>query len=132
MKAKLSITAAVAAAMSLTACGAREPSYNDGWNNDNDTVVCTDRKGRRVPDWKCKKRYSGGGSSYAFVWFYMNRGGYVPAYGQAVNRRYGSYRPLPGRSYYNSSRSFSAAKHSYISRGGFGSTGRSSGFSTGG
>lgn len=109
----LVMVAAVAAA--VTACGRPADQYGDR--------VCTDRAGRRVPDQQCQGQ-AAGGSSNAFLWYFLGRsmgsnGGGVPGVGGYVSG--GSYQPTSGVRYGapGTAARFSGATSS---RGGFGST----------
>lgn len=112
---KLSFVTAIAAALSISACG--RPAEQD-WSQSSGRV-CTDRAGKRVPEENCN-RATGGGSN-AFLWYYLgtmaagrnNSGAAVPAYGQRVTggsySAPASYKPSPS-----------------VQRGGFGSSARAS------
>ncbi len=79
--------------------------------------VCADATGRRLPDGYCSNRGGAHGS-----WVYFGRGG-APAIGQKASG--GSLSPAEGVHY-------GLAPEGGVSRGGFGSTGRSFGFHGGG
>lgn len=126
MKSRLLITTAVSTAFLAAACGPSAEDRNGEWTAEEDTKVCTDDQGNRVTDDKCKEtrvHNSGSGAAMGFfAWYYLSRGGRVPAIGNRVAG--GAFQPMAGRSYRAAS----------VARGGFGgrvsSTGRSSGVSS--
>ncbi len=134
MKKHLTMTTAMAAALiALPGC-----SGGDDWNEDvyasGDTAICVDKEGKRVDDDQCSKdrvHYSGGGGSSAFLWYYLGRSSAVPYYGDSIrDKRYagqGSYQPRPGASYTSAPSSTRMTRSAAVSRGGFGSSGRSFG-----
>lgn len=134
MKKHLTMTTAMAATMlALPGC-----SGGDDWNEDvyasGDTAICVDQEGKRVDDDQCSKdrvHYSGGGGSSAFLWYYLGRSSAVPYYGDSIrDKRYaghGSYQPRPGASYAAAPASTRMTRSAAVSRGGFGSSGRSFG-----
>ena len=107
---ELKITTAVSAALALAGCQ-RQFNPNDGWTSAENTALCTDAQGHRVPDAQCDTGYHGGGAH----WYYVPRGVFVPPYGEPV--RGGSYEAPHGISYTRSSASVET-----IARGGFGSS----------
>ena len=109
----LRITLAISSAMLTGACG-RSFNEADGWTAAEDTQVCTDRSGNRVPDANCDQRSSSYRPGY-YSWYYLRSGYGVPAYGQRVMG--GSYTADPGVRYTPSQ--VSAGR---IARGGFGSS----------
>lgn len=123
----LTITTAVATA--IASCGPSR-SYDDTyWDDgstyfaDRDTAVCVDRKtNRRIPDEECNRR-SGGYAS----WYYIGRNGAIPYYDDPV--RGGTYSKPTGSTVYRAPKSTAVTKSVAVSRGGFGSSYRSSGFS---
>lgn len=122
----LTITSTLAAA--IAACG---PSsrYNDAdWDDgtsyyaDRDTAVCVDRRtNKRLPDDACRRPSGGGG------WYYLGSNSRIPYYNEPV--RGGSYNRPAGRTVYYAPKSTAVTKSVAVSRGGFGSSYRSSGFS---
>jgi len=118
---------ALTAVLLTTACG-QVPNSND-WQSDRDTRVCRDNRGMRVNDSQCHRGGSGVGS--AFMWYYIGRGSYIPPVGSSFSSdTRGSTTPRAGASYYTAP---AAAPASAVTRGGFGSSARSSGgsFSSG-
>ena len=112
---------ALTAVLLATAC-APSPSSND-WESDRDTRVCRDKSGKRVSDSQCRRGGSGVGS--AFMWYYIGRGSYIPPVGSSFSPdTRGSTTPRAGASYYTAP---SVAPASAVTRGGFGSSARSSG-----
>ncbi|HEY0311493.1 MAG TPA: hypothetical protein VGC56_03265 [Allosphingosinicella sp.] len=112
-KGELRITTAVSAALLAAGCGPKFDAKN-GWTAAENTAVCTDPQGKRVDDSYCDRRTAyAGGTHYA--WYYLGRGGYVPAMGGWA--RGGSY-AAPAGSHFTRS-GVSAAS---IARGGFGSS----------
>jgi hypothetical protein len=111
----LRITLAISTAMLAGACG-RQFNEDDGWTAAEDTAVCTDRQGNRVPDDNCRRtQYSGYHGPSPFLWYYLGRGSMIPAYGQRMAG--GSYTPSSGVRYTPSHESAGR-----IARGGFGSS----------
>jgi len=122
----LAITTALAA--SLSACGQPSGDWDDGVTQyaDRDTAVCVDRvTQKRIPDRECDRRGVGGNTNPA-LWYYLGRNSAVPYYGDTI--RGGSYSRPAGRSFYHAPASTAMTKSSAVSRGGFGSSARSSGF----
>jgi hypothetical protein len=115
-----------AAAMAIAACGPN-PNYNNSdWDDgmsyyaDRDTAVCVDKRtNKRLPDDACRRN---GGS-----WYYIGRNSHIPYYNEPV--RGGSYSRPAGTRVYYAPKSTAVTKSAAISRGGFGSSYRSSGFS---
>lgn len=134
MKKHLTMTTAMAATMlALPGC-----SGGDDWNEDvyasGDTAICVDQEGKRVDDDRCgndRVHYSGGGGSNAFLWYYLGRSSAVPYYGDSIRDSryagYGSYQPRPGANYAPAPASTRMTRSAAVSRGGFGSSGRSFG-----
>ena len=124
----LTFTATIAA--SLSACGPTPSGqWDDGYTQyaDQDTAVCVDPKtNKRIDDDYCEKggRRHGGGVAL----YYVGRNSALPYRGDSVSG--GSYRRASGVSYYRAPSSTSITRSAAVSRGGFGSTGRS--FSFGG
>ena len=110
----LHITLAVSGALLTGAC-ARSFDEDEGWTAAEDTAVCTDQAGNRVPDEQCDRpRTAYAGGYYPYHWYYLGRGYSIPPYGERVSG--GSY-DAGGRTY---ARSHESAGR--ISRGGFGSS----------
>ena len=118
MKIDLKITTALATALMAGGCGNSAPD----WRSDGNTAICVDRSGRRIADQSCGR---GGGSGGGSHWFYMGRGARVPYYGEAPAA--GSYSASPGTRYSTAPAGSAMTRSSAISRGGFGSIGRSFG-----
>ena len=124
-KFNLPLTTAISAA--ILVCSACNSSNKDkDWQASDNTRVCVDRDGKRVPEDQCRNQsynggaYNGGGSGISpFLWYYIARGGYVPAY----------YRPAYGGSYQpaDSVGSYAPAPANApagaVTRGGFGGIG---------
>ena len=119
----LIFTTALASSLTLSACG--QPSYQQ--TADQDTAVCVDREGNRVPDDRCNSNagYHGGGVSNAFLWYYLGRSSAIPYYGERVGG--GSFVRPAGASYFHAPSSTSMSRSVAISRGGFGSSAHSFG-----
>jgi hypothetical protein len=109
----LPLTTAVAAALLASACGAEE---EDQWTAQTDTAVCTDKEGRRVADENCQRRTAAGVGMGFFAWYYLSRGGAIPAYGERA--RGGALTPRAGARYAR------APVSTGVTRGGFGSSAR--------
>jgi len=128
-KFNLSLTVAVAASMS--ACGPASNNYDwdDGYTQyaDRDTAVCVDKRtNKRLPDRECDRRSGGSGA----MWYYLGRNSAIPYHGDRVGG--GTYVRPSGTSFYKAPSTTSISRSSAVSRGGFGSTGRSySSFSSG-
>lgn len=123
----LTITTALASAL-LGGC-AQDPSEPDWDDNGNafarrDTAVCVNPQGERIDDDYCDNdhRYHGGGS-----YIYVGRGGYIPYHGERA--RAGTYATVPqtGAKYFTAPADTNMTRSAAISRGGFGSSGRSNG-----
>lgn len=131
MSRKLLLTPAMAATLaSLSACSSGD-EWSEGAVADRDTRVCVNQAGQRVLDDECDERSSryvrGSGSG----WFYLGRGSRLPFYGDSVRDSrvgaVGSSVPEPGRSYASAPASTNMTRSAAVSRGGFGSSGRSFG-----
>jgi hypothetical protein len=124
----LPLTTAISAAMLATvSCG---PDRE--WQINNNTKVCVDQDGNRIPEDKCAN-HTGGGTGMGtgispYRWYYISRGGYVPIYSYPVSG--GSYEPTeaPG----NYSPAPAVAPEGAITRGGFGGIGEGHGGGGGG
>lgn len=127
----LVLTSAMAATLgALSGCGT--PAGDDGWDANypaaSDTEVCVDGQGYRIEDWQCEndsaRRYGGG-------WYYIRSGSHLPYYGDSVlDRRLtinGSRQPAAGTYYSRAPDGMNMTRSAAISRGGFGSRGRSFG-----
>ena len=97
---------------------------------DRDTRVCVNQNGDRIDDDDCEggRRYvSGSGVG----WYYLGRGSRVPYMGDSTrNARYGfmgSNMPRAGAVYGSAPASANMSRSTAVSRGGFGSSGRSYG-----
>ena len=120
MKFDLKITVTVAAAFLAASC---QPKPKE-WTASGDTALCVDKEGKRIPDENCKGRPgeqrhgSGMGTAAALfgAWYFLGRGGRIPAVGAPVAG--GSFSPRPGAAYGR------AAGFTSISRGGFGASAR--------
>ncbi len=129
MKSKVFIlTATCAAALAVSACQ-KEPQRADIHYAQKDTAVCVDRQGKRVPDSQCgsprtQSGFDGGDMATMFLWYYMGRSSVVPYYGDRVSG--GSYKPRPGVNYYKAPKATSFTRSAAVSRGGLGSSSRSS------
>ncbi|WP_375394202.1 hypothetical protein [uncultured Sphingomonas sp.] len=118
MKLDLKITTGVAAALLVSGCGQRD----NGWTATDNTAICTDRQGNRVPDAECQRHVGGGGMGTAFLWYYLGRNSVIPYYGQHVGG--GSFRPAAGAAYARAPAGSAMTRSAAISRGGFGSSAR--------
>lgn len=115
----LPITASVAAALSLGACGGGGGASGD--YAEAPTKICRDAQGRRADDQECSQYGGRVGSS----WFFIGSGGRVPAVGQ--NATEGSFKPTAGVKY-ASAPSGGGGSYAGVRRGGvgiFGHSGRS-------
>lgn len=110
----LPITTAVAAAVTLSACGGGGQPEEDV--AESDVKVCRDATGKRVPDAHCGKQWAGASTSPGAHFWYIGRGGTVPQIGSKFAG--GSAQPKAGVSY-------AAVSDSTVRRGGFGGTSRS-------
>lgn len=129
MKKQLTLTTAVAAA--LTALGGC--SSTSDWDEDviaaQDTAVCVDSQGYRVDDDLCDDDWDGYRSGYSH--YYIRRSARLPYYGETIHdRRFagaGSFLATPGTSYARAPVSTRMTRSAAVSRGGLGSSGRSFG-----
>jgi hypothetical protein len=118
----LTITTAIAAALLASGCKERQ---EDGWTASNDTAICTDKAGKRVPDDQCPRQplaggYHGGGGSSAFLWYFLGRNSVIPPYGETA--RGGTFTRAPGASYARAPSNTFVTRSGAISRGGFGTS----------
>ncbi len=130
------LTATCAAALAVSACQ-KEPQQ--AWNGDvqstQATAVCVDQEGKRVPDSRCgsmRQANSGGGgfsAADAFLWYYLGRSMSMPYYGEPV--RGGSYTPAPNTNYARAPSTMNTTRSAAVSRGGLGSSSRTSVSSSG-
>lgn len=128
-KTQLMLTGAMAATLSsLGACSSREDDWDANVHAVTDTEVCIDDAGYRVSDWQCDdghRAYGGGG------WYYIRRNSALPYYGDSVTDGkhgiVGSRQPVMGTAYARAPSSTNMTRSAAISRGGFGSSGRSFG-----
>lgn len=123
MKKKIILSATLAAALAATAACSRSPGYYDnGYYAGQNTAVCVDRMGNRVPDTQC----GGGGyagANNAFLWYYLGRSSVIPYYGTHVGG--GSYTRTAGATYFHAPVSANVTRSVAVSRGGLGSSARS-------
>lgn len=121
MRKDLTITTAIAAAILASGCRDREA---DGWTASNDTAICTDRAGKRVPDDQCPRQAAAGGyhgaGGGAHGWYFLGRGSVIPPYGETA--RGGSYTRAAGRTYARAPINTFVSRAGAISRGGFGAS----------
>ena len=122
----LNITLAAASAITLAACD--QPAAEQ-WTAEQDTAICADRNGTRVPDAQCQTQAHhngiGAGVSSAFLWYYLGRNSMVPYYGERV--RGGSFTRTAGATYFHAPARTAMTRSAAISRGGFGASSRSFG-----
>lgn len=130
MSKKIILTTTLAAALAATASGcSRQSGYgDDGYYAANNTAVCTDRSGRRVPDRYCQR--GGHGMGNAFLWYYLGRSSAVPYYGSHVTG--GSFTRTAGATYFHAPAAANVTRSVAVSRGGLGSSARGFGGSFGG
>lgn len=132
MKKHLALTTAMAATLAgLSGCSSQN-EWGDDVVVDRDTRVCVDQNGYRVEDNRCGQRSGMGGiGTSALLWYYVGRGNRVPYYGDRVNDPQlgfkGSYFPTKGAQYASAPAKSNLVRTTSVSRGGFGSTGRSFG-----
>lgn len=110
-------TTAVAAA--LLASGCNRAKADDNWTADRDTAICTDAKGVRLPDDRCRQHRVGGGGGGAF-WYFLGRGRSIPYYGERATG--GSFRAATGARYGFAPSGSAMTRSAAVSRGGFGSS----------
>ncbi len=124
-KVELLLTGALASALLLTGCNRR-----DDWTAQQDTAICVDQHGNRVPDNSCEQTagyYGGGyhGGGNPFLWYYLGRSSRIPYYGE---RAYGgSLTRTTGATYFHAPVSTAYTRSAAISRGGFGASVRAFG-----
>jgi hypothetical protein len=120
----LTITTALASAI-LGAC-AQDPEGADWDDNGSayargDVAVCVDDQGQRIDDDYCDNGRGGG----SFI--YLGRGSYIPYHGERARAGTYSTAPRPGAAYLPPPAATNMTRSAAISRGGFGSSARSSG-----
>jgi len=118
----LNLTLVAASAVTLAACDQHQP---DQWIAQQDTAVCVDRSGNRVPDADCQNYHPGAGVGTAFLWYYLGRSSAVPYYGERVAG--GSFTRTAGATYFHAPVSTAMTRSAAVARGGFGSRARSFG-----
>lgn len=111
----LNLTLVAASAVTLAACD-QQP---DHWVAQQETAVCVDQSGNRVPDADCQT-YHPGGVGNAFLWYYLGRNSAVPYYGERVSG--GSFTRTAGATYFHAPVSTAMTRSAAIARGGFGSS----------
>jgi uncharacterized protein YgiB involved in biofilm formation len=123
----LTITSALASAF-LGACaqdneGADWEDNSSGYSR-SDIAVCVDGQGHRIDDDYCDddRDHHHGGS-----FIYLARGSYIPYHGERAWAGTYSNTPRPGTTYLRPPASTNMTRSAAISRGGFGSSARSSG-----
>ncbi len=109
-------TTAMAAA--LLASGCNRSNADDGWTAEQDTAICTDAQGKRLPDDRCRQTRMGGGGG-AF-WYFLGRGRPIPFYGERATG--GSFRPASGARYAVAPARSAMTRAAAVSRGGFGAS----------
>ena len=118
----LNLTLVAASAATLAACD-QQP---DHWVAQQDTQICVDKSGERVPDADCQNYHPGGGAvGNAFLWYYLGRSSAVPYYGERVSG--GSFTRTAGATYFHAPVSTAMTRSAAVARGGFGSSARSFG-----
>jgi len=118
----LNLTLVAASAVALAACD-DQPQQ---WVAQQDTQICVDRGGNRVPDADCQSYHpAGAGVSSAFLWYYLGRRSAVPYYGERVAG--GSFTRTAGATYFHAPVSTAMTRSAAVARGGFGSSARSFG-----
>lgn len=133
MKKQVFLTSAMAATLTaLSGCSSSEDDWGSDVVADQDTRVCVDQNGNRVQDDDCERRASHrSGIGAGFLWYYVGRGSRVPYYGDSVRDPQlglkGSYFPTKGTNYAKAPATANMARSASVSRGGFGSSGRSFG-----
>lgn len=132
MRKDLTITTAIATALLASGCGRSDPEP-DGWTAQNDTAICTDRDGRRVPDDRCPRQQLAstgagvghGSAGNAFLWYFLARNSVIPPYGERA--RGGSFAGVAGTRYTRAPADTLVTRSGAISRGGFGASAHSFG-----
>lgn len=133
MKKKVFLTSAMAATLTaLSGCSSGEDDWGSDVVADQDTRVCVDQNGNRVADDDCDRGASHtSGVGTGLLWYYIGRGSRVPYYGDSVRDPQlglkGSYFPTKGANYAKAPATANMARSASVSRGGFGSSGRSFG-----
>lgn len=85
-----------------------------------DTAICVDRQGNRVPDGECNPGVSHGPGISPFLWYYLGRASAVPYYGERAFG--GSFTRTAGATYFHAPVSTSMTRSAAVARGGFGSS----------
>jgi hypothetical protein len=123
----LTITTALASAI-LSGCG-QDPDGADWDDHGNayargDVAVCVDEERGRIDDDYCDddRNYHSGGS-----FIYIGRGGYIPYHGERARLGTYSITARPGTEFLRPPAATNMSRSTAISRGGFGSSARSSG-----
>lgn len=117
----LNLTLIAASAVTLAACD-HQP---DHWIAQQNTMVCVDQSGNRVPDADCQNYHPGSGVGHAFLWYYLGRQSAVPYYGERVSG--GSFTRTAGATYFHAPVSTAMTRSAAVARGGFGASARSFG-----
>lgn len=124
---ELVLTGALASALLLTGC-----KRQDDWTTQQDTAICVDPQGNRVPDNSCEQTsgyygggYHGGGGGNAFLWYYLGRNSRIPYYGERAFG--GAWTRTAGATYFHAPVTTGYSRSAAISRGGFGHFARSFG-----
>jgi hypothetical protein len=129
MKKQLFLTTAMAA--TLSGCSTSDDDWGSDVVADRDTRVCVDQNGYRVDDDDCERTTYVRTGGAGFLWYYVGRGSRLPYYGDSVRDPRlglkGSYFPNKGVSYAKAPAAANMARSAAVSRGGFGSSGRSFG-----
>jgi len=122
----LNLTLVAASAVTLAACDQQQQP--DQWVAQQDTMVCVDKSGDRVPDGNCQTPHAGAGGAgvgTAFLWYYLGRNSVVPYYGERVSG--GSFTRTAGATYFHAPVRTAMTRSAAVARGGFGSSARSFG-----
>lgn len=129
MKKQLFLTPAMAATLaSISACSSGD-DWSEGVVADRETRVCVDQNGQRIDDDRCER----GSRSYvrgsSIGWYYLGRSSRVPYIGDSITAPgvKGSYQADPAKSYARAPAASNITRAAAVSRGGFGSSGRSFG-----
>ena len=113
----LNLTLVAASAVTLAACD----NHPDTWIAQQDTQICVDHSGNRVPDADCQNYHPvGSGVGNAFLWYYLGRSSAVPYYGERVSG--GSFTRTAGATYFHAPVRTAMTRSAAVARGGFGSS----------